>query len=373
MKKKCLFVVPDLQMGGIQRVTSVISSELNNFYEVDILTYFEQNPFYETRVNDIYFLNKMEYIKFLLGKGIRKYSDIILKKPVNPKIIYHSMLKKIANLQKQNNYQVIVLVAGGLLMATELKKNIPDNVKVVSWVHNSADVYFNDYFKRDGHYFIDGISSCDQLICLTKADKLIFDNYNSNVAQIYNPLTMKPNIKAKLENKQISFVGRIAIKHKGIDFLCEIISRSDEESMFVIAGGGNDANMNIFHNLIKKYKINEKISLKGVLKDDELADVYGNSSLYIMTSRWEGFGLSLLEAMSYGLPVIAYNQTGSNEILEDGKYGILVENGNIEEFSKKLNELINDKSQLKFWGQKSLERASHFRIEAIIKEWLNFI
>lgn len=61
-----------------------------------------------------------------------------------------------------------------------------------------------------------------------------------------------------------------------------------------------------------------------------------------MTSRWEGFGLVLTEAMSFGLPIIAFENSGSNEVLDNGKYGIVVEQGNVEEFSRELNRMISD-------------------------------
>lgn len=61
-----------------------------------------------------------------------------------------------------------------------------------------------------------------------------------------------------------------------------------------------------------------------------------------MTSRWEGFGLVLVEAMDFGLPILAFSRTGSNEVIANGKHGVLVENGDVSELTNQLTMLIND-------------------------------
>ena len=88
-----------------------------------------------------------------------------------------------------------------------------------------------------------------------------------------------------------------------------------------------------------------------------------------MTSRWEGFGLVLTEAMSFGLPIISFDNSGANEVLDNGKYGLLVEQGNVENFSKELNRMISSYELRKEYSQKSLERIIDFDIEHIIKQW----
>ena len=91
------------------------------------------------------------------------------------------------------------------------------------------------------------------------------------------------------------------------------------------------------------------------------------------TSRWEGFGLVLLEAMSFGLPIIAFKQSGSKDILNDGEFGVLVKQGDVLELSRKLNYLINDIEVRRNFQKKSLERVNKYTPDKILKMWLNLI
>ncbi len=88
-----------------------------------------------------------------------------------------------------------------------------------------------------------------------------------------------------------------------------------------------------------------------------------------MTSRWEGFPLVLAEAMNFGLPIISFENGGSNEVLENGKYGKLVEQGNVELFSEELNRMISDIQLRKEYAVKSLQRAKSLQLDSIIKQW----
>ena len=88
-----------------------------------------------------------------------------------------------------------------------------------------------------------------------------------------------------------------------------------------------------------------------------------------MTSRFEGFGLVLVEAMSFGLPIVAFEQSGSRYVLDDGNNGILVKNGDVEEMVKQLTRLINDFEERKRYQEKSLERLQNFTLDRISEEW----
>ncbi len=92
-----------------------------------------------------------------------------------------------------------------------------------------------------------------------------------------------------------------------------------------------------------------------------------------MTSRWEGFPLVLAEAMSFGLPVIAFKQSGSTEVLEGGRDGILIENGDIEQIVNALLELIVNKEKRIEYQKKSLERVKDFNLNSIVAQWENII
>lgn len=95
---------------------------------------------------------------------------------------------------------------------------------------------------------------------------------------------------------------------------------------------------------------------------------YASASVYLMTSRYEGFPLVLLEAMSFGLPVIAYNcPIGPKEIIVHNENGILVENGNQNDYVLKLNSLLKDFKQRERLQQNALQTASQYSLEKMMK------
>lgn len=93
-----------------------------------------------------------------------------------------------------------------------------------------------------------------------------------------------------------------------------------------------------------------------------------------MTSHSESFGLVLVEAANYGLPLIAFDSAqGANEIIENNKNGFLVKNRNAEEMITKIEELLNDSSKMQYFSKNSKNTALKFSKEAISKEWNKFL
>jgi glycosyltransferase involved in cell wall biosynthesis len=96
---------------------------------------------------------------------------------------------------------------------------------------------------------------------------------------------------------------------------------------------------------------------------------YSNAQIYVLSSRWEGFGLVLVEAMAHGLPIISSDLPTSKEIM--GDFGMYFENGNIEDLAQKLEEATHIDWQAK--SKEALTIAQRFDIENIIKQWKELI
>src|SRR5699024_31896 len=103
-------------------------------------------------------------------------------------------------------------------------------------------------------------------------------------------------------------------EQKGLDYLIEIGKVLNENWEILVAGDGADKDT--FNQMIKENYLEDKIILKGSLKSEELVDLYKSGSIFISTSRWEGFGLVITEAMSFGLPIVSFNNSGPREILK---------------------------------------------------------
>lgn len=98
---------------------------------------------------------------------------------------------------------------------------------------------------------------------------------------------------------------------------------------------------------------------------------YAESSIYVMSSRFEGFGLVLVEAMSCGVPCVSFNcPQGPAEIIEDGVNGVLVENGNIVALADAIEDLIVNENKRIEMGRKAHEIVQKYSLEKIMDMWV---
>ena len=186
------------------------------------------------------------------------------------------------------------------------------------------------------------VKNFDKLVVLTKADLKEWESITNNVQQIYNFSPFKSSDKSTLDKKRIISVGRLE-PQKGFDLLIKAFSKVNKEDLkgytFHIFGDGEDKEALL--KLISNFKLKNFIFLEGISKNIQ-EEMY-NSSMYIMTSRYEGFPMVLLEALSVGLPIISYNcPSGPAEIIENNDCGFLVEFNNTEQLVARTIELINN-------------------------------
>ena len=121
-------------------------------------------------------------------------------------------------------------------------------------------------------------------------------------------------------------------------------------------------------------KLTKKVLLLGSKPHSEVLDELYKSSIFIMTSISEGLPMVLLEAMSIGLPCIAYEtRSGVSDIISNNVDGFVIKNRDQDEMIKKLEELMNNVKLRKEMGKKALEKAKQFSKEEITNKWIDFI
>ena len=185
---------------------------------------------------------------------------------------------------------------------------------------------------------------------------------------IYNPLTLEPGEPSKGDSKRFLAVGRFARKHKGFDLLIEafhLFAQKDSEWKLDIVGEGVEEKM--YRELINKYKLEDRVLIHPFTY--RIQDYYSQAQVYVLSSRWEGFGLVLVEAMAHGLPVISSDLPTSKEIM--GDFGLYFRNGNIQELAQRLEDATKID-----WAAKSVEAISisqKFDVGHIVKQWKEII
>lgn len=207
----------------------------------------------------------------------------------------------------------------------------------------------------------------NKLVVLTEKDKEAWSELN-NVISISNPLSFTPKYCNQSKEKRVIAVGRYC-HEKGYDHLLQAWAKIQEdfpEWRLEIFGDGDRTT---YEQLIDDYHIIPKrCILHGRTPDIELE--YAKSSIAVCSSRFEGFGLSIIEAMAYGTPVISYDcPWGPSSIIKDGEDGLLVSNGNIIELSKKLSFLLSNANEVKRLGNNARQNVQRFSMDVIAKQW----
>lgn len=191
------------------------------------------------------------------------------------------------------------------------------------------------------------------------------------------PLGIKPNtypVKKRselglAEDKIIlSTIGRL-LKRKDYPETLEVIRRLKDEmpvQLLIMGEGPEEENIKT---KINELNLGENVTLLGRVNDEEKFQYLSASDIYISTAIHEGFGIVFLEAMECGLPVICYNRGGQADFLQDEKTGFLIELGDTDDFSLKLNELLKNADLRKATGNHNKEYVKKFYIANIAKEY----
>ena len=389
MQRICFVVDSIFSIGGVQRVTAVIAKELAKDYDVSIVTFDKK----EQMDTSLYGLQEatITYRFFSyppIGKlkkyFCKAYSACYLKLQPTSKWCsdlyahssYPSELRNalLSELQ-QGKYDVIIGVHAPIAarLAT-LKKQLPDT-KLIGWIHNSFEALFGE----DSHYFIGSLrkrhyvyqfKKLSNVILLCEHDAKSYYDYDPEFTPtvIYNPLTLKPGSVSLGTSKRFLAVGRFSHKHKGFDLLIKafyLFSKKNRNWQLDIVGEGPEEEL--YRSLIKEYNLVKQVIIHPFTNN--VQTFYSNAQVYILSSRWEGFGLVLVEAMAHGLPIISSDLPTSQEIM--GDFGMYFKNGNIEDLAQRLE----DATQID-WQEKSKEAiaiAQRFDIDNIIKQWHKLI
>ena len=219
----------------------------------------------------------------------------------------------------------------------------------------------------DYHYKIKGY---DHIVVLTQEDKK--DNWDDqpHVSVIPNPISFTNNhILAELEEKKAITIGRLSYpkNYKSLINVWKIVTDKHSDWLLEIWGAG-EAYKTLNQRIIS-LGLQNNIFLKGYTNDVSLK--LAESSLFILSSIFEGFGLVIIEAMSCGVPVVSYAcPCGPQDIIADGHDGFLVPVNNEKVLADRICRLIEDKELRKEMGKAARLKAEQYDIKNIIPMWM---
>ena len=354
IKRICFFSGDVTNSGGTERVGTIIANELNKNekYKISFVSLVEKKnePFFE------------------VSKDIKRYA--LFEQPVRGLPNIHRICYRLIQLIKQEKFDVIVDI-DGILDMYSLTAKLFTKVKVISWEH------FN-YYQHPvvGHRkytrWLAG-RFADAIVTLTEEDKGYYlENLKIKcpIQAIYNPIIGLENVKEyNISSKMLLSVGRLTYQ-KGFDMLVEVakdVLHKHPDWTWIILGEGEDRPL--LEQKIKDYQLEKRLILKGNVSNVE--DYYAKTGIFVMTSRYEGLPMTLLETKPYQLPVVSFDiQTGPRECIINGENGYLIEAFNKQDMVEKINYLIENLQLRLDFSTNATKNCYNFSVEKIINQWI---
>ncbi|MDO4963601.1 MAG: glycosyltransferase [bacterium] len=371
--KKITILSLHLGYGGIERFITNLANSLSSDYNVEIVSTYklQQKPFFKLNENiDVKYLikdlkpNKDKLIKYLksfqfikfIKEGFKSIKILYLKK--------HTMINYIKNCDSD------VIISTRDIHNKWLGKYAKDNVLKIGSDHNHHNNN-SKYIKK----IVNSTARLDYFVVVSSELKKFYDKLiKCKVIYIPNSIEELPSEKSNLNNKNIIAVGRLE-KVKGFSSLIDvmdIVLKKYPDWNLNIVGDGSE--YNYLNNLIQSKKLSNNIKLLGYKTKEELDILYKNSSIYVMSSLNEAFGIVLIEAMSYGLPCISFSSaSGACEIIKDNITGYLIDNRDIKEMANKIELLIQDNDKLNSLSKNSYKEVQKYMSTNLKKKWIDLI
>ena len=384
MRKICFLMDSVFSIGGVQRVTAVVAKALAKDYDVTIVTFDspdrQDTTLYGLVEADIHYrffrypsIGKLKRKLFKVYSGIyRKFSpqsrwtsDLYALSSF-PTKLRKALLREL----RQGGYDVIIGVHAPLAarLAT-LRGGLP-GVRLIGWIHNSFEALFSDtslYIGADRkRHYVFQFRKLDETVVLCRHDAERYMAYDASFhpKAIYNPLTLTPGPVATGTSKRFLAIGRFSHRHKGFDLLIEafhLFAKNNADWMLDIVGEGEEEEL--YRSLIKQYHLENRVFLHPFT--NHIQAYYSQAQVYVLSSRWEGFGLVLVEAMAHGLPVVSSDLPTSLEIM--GDFGLYFMNGDVSELARRMDEATRLD-----WPAKSVQAISiahRFDLSNIVSQW----
>ena len=354
MKKKVCFFSGDItRSGGTERVSIQLANALKQDGTYDIcfvsLTEQSENPFYP------------------LDPEIERYH--LGEKWINPGPGYLPLIGKLRKLIKEKKIDIIIDI-DIVLDVLSIPATRGLNTKVVSWEHFTADFELSVLYRRMILKY--SVKRSDYFVVLTDGD---LEEYNNRlgrknaISRIYNPVTFDLKKEPLTERKNIILtVGRL-VPEKGTEYVAKIaldVLNKYPEWQWVILGDGIERDN--LENFITENNLGGRLILKGNVNN---VDYYlRQASIFVLTSKLEGLGLSILEAREMKVPCVAFDvKMGPRELIHNDIDGYLASSFDCDEMARKIEKLINAPELRERFAENAFLCMDEFRIDKIVGQW----
>ena len=369
MKKKVLFVIESLAGGGAEKVLSVIVKYFDyDKYEVTVCPIVDEGIYCEEVKNRV---TDYKPIVSYKGSSLSRFWNRI-----KYKLIYSYLpIERVYKMFIPKDHDVEVAFCEGFV--TKLLAHSNSKSKKLAWVHtdlkdNPWPIKLGIYkdIEEEHHTY----SVYDKIIIVSSfAQQSFCELYDlkDKLTTIYNPIDVA-DIRCKVGQRKKKYngiirlisVGRLVIQ-KGYDRLLKVVKRLHDDGYPVyLTILGEGAERKTLEYYVEEHDMQSYVSLPGFFENPY--QKMSESDLFICSSRAEGFSLVIAEAMVLGVPVISTYCSGPNELLQGGKYGLLVDNSE-EGLYQGIKTLFNDQTEMDKFRELSLSRGNVLGVDNIMR------
>lgn len=342
MKKVQIFI-KEYSFGGIEKQVRILANALCSIYDIEIVV-----------------LEKLMISSSAINKKVKitsldlHYSDNILFK------------WKLENALKSfvRSKKVDTIISTDIIFNDTLGK----------YASNSNLIYWEYKLNIQNYVLLEkSLNKFNQVVLPNEFMKDCYTIKNCNVSII--PLTFEslPSKISDLNSNNILALGRLN-KNKSYDELIEVIEMVYKENnkirLNIVGDGEEKENL---ERLVSAKNLDKVISFKGFLIKDEIDDLMQKSSLFVSCAKKESFGVSIIEAMSYGIPCISFDQTSLRDFIKNEINGFLIPSRNKKDMASVINYLMKDKKLRQSVGNCARETSIIYDINSVKSEWLKII
>ena len=369
---KIAYCTPSLYIaGGIERVLTTKMNYLADKagYEVwVILTDGKgKNPYFPLS-DKIHIVNLDLNFEELWSLGFLKKIFVYLKK----QRIYKKKLKEalyeirpditVSTLRREINF--ITSIKDGSRKVGEMHVNRANYRNFEANDTNALKKIFERIWMKS---LVGKLKKLDQFVVLTDEDRRNWHELD-NVTTIPNPLNVFPTIESNQSARKVIAAGRYCYQ-KGFDLLLRawaIVNEKHKDWHLDIYGAGNNVE---YKNLANTLNICQNVGINP--PTDNIYAKYADASIFVFSSRFEGFGMALLEAMATKLAVVSFAcPCGPKDIISDGNDGVLVTNEDIQELADKICYLIENEEERKSMAENAKLKAMQYSVDNIMHRWI---
>lgn len=374
--KKISILSLHLGYGGIEKCIVTLANTLCERYEVEIATcyrLYDHSAFdLDPRVKVKYLNKDLKPNKEALKSAFRRKNPIhIIKESLySIKVLYYRRKTMIQYIKAK---KCDVMISTRDLFNYWLSGYGQDGVLKIGWEHN----HFHENYKYANHVS-NSAKKLDFLVLVSQELQKFYANRlrNSNCMCIFIPNSIDriPKTVATLKNHRLVSIGRLSPEKGFMDLLRiyhRIVKKHPTWTLDIIGDGVEKEKMEKY---IKKHHLEDKVTLHGFQGREYIDKVLHESSIYLMTSYTESFGIVLIEAMSHGIPCIAFDSAeGAREIITSGRNGYLIKNRNFDAMISKIEDLMKKEETRKQIGEKARSSIKKYSSEVVGKEWFTLI